>query len=132
MEKIDIQTRKRIDFIEITNQIEQIVKNKNIKSGLCFIFVPHTTCGLTINENADPSVRKDIIEKLSQLIPENGNYSHTEGNADSHIKSSIIGHSLTVFIENNSLQLGTWQGIYLCEFDGPRTRQVWLKIISSI
>lgn len=130
MERISIQTRKRIDFVEITGQIEEIVKNKNVKSGVCFIFVPHTTCGLTINENADPSVRKDIIEKLSQLIPENDKYFHTEGNSDSHIKSSIIGQSLTVFIEDNSLQLGTWQGIYLCEFDGPRTRQIWIRIIS--
>ncbi|MGC8976447.1 MAG: secondary thiamine-phosphate synthase enzyme YjbQ [Candidatus Ratteibacteria bacterium] len=129
MERINIQTRKRIDFIDITNEIEQIVKNKNIKSGICFIFVPHTTCGLTINENADPSVKKDIIEKLSHLIPEDDNYLHTEGNSDAHIKSSIIGNSLTVFIENNSLKLGTWQGIYLCEFDGPRTREIWIKII---
>lgn len=132
MEKISIQTRRRIDFIEITSQIEEIVKNKNVKSGVCFIFVPHTTCGLTINENADPSVKKDIIEKLNEIIPENDNYFHTEGNSDSHIKSSIIGQFLTVFIEDNSLQLGTWQGIYLCEFDGPRTRQVWIRIISSI
>ncbi len=129
MEKIIVQTRKRNDFVEITDKIESIVKSKNIKSGICFIFVPHTTCGLTINENADISVRKDIIEKLSELVPEDGNYSHIEGNSDSHIKSTIVGHSLSVFIENNSLQLGTWQGIFLCEFDGPRTREVWLKII---
>ncbi|MCM8809028.1 MAG: secondary thiamine-phosphate synthase enzyme YjbQ, partial [Candidatus Omnitrophica bacterium] len=129
MEKIIIQTKRRTEFVDITGEIERILKSKNVKSGICYIFVPHTTCGLTINENADPSVRKDIIEKLEQLVPENDKYSHTEGNADAHIKSSIVGHSLTVFIENNSLQLGTWQGIYLCEFDGPRTRNVWLKIL---
>jgi secondary thiamine-phosphate synthase enzyme len=129
MEKITIQTRKRNDFVEITDRIEDIVKSKNVKSGICFIFVPHTTCGLTINENADISVRKDIIDKLSEIVPEDGDYSHMEGNSDSHIKSTIVGHSLSIFIENNSLQLGTWQGIFLCEFDGPRTREVWVKII---
>jgi len=132
MEKITVQTRKRNDFVEITDKIESIVKSKNIKSGICFIFVPHTTCGLTINENADISVRKDIIDKLSEIVPENGNYSHMEGNSDSHIKSTIVGHSLSIFIENNSLQLGTWQGIFLCEFDGPRIREVWIKIIKEI
>ncbi|MFN4228116.1 MAG: secondary thiamine-phosphate synthase enzyme YjbQ [Candidatus Ratteibacteria bacterium] len=129
MEKITIKTRKRTDFVDITGEIENFVRSKNIKNGICYIFIPHTTCGITINENADPSVKNDIIEKLEQLIPENDRYSHTEGNADAHIKSSIVGHSLTVFIENNSLQLGTWQGIYLCEFDGPRIRNVWLKIL---
>jgi len=132
MEKISVSTRKRTDFIEITGKIEEIIKIKNVKDGICFLFVPHTTCGLTINENADPSVRMDIMNKLEEIIPENDNYSHTEGNADSHIKSTIVGHSLTVFVENGSLQLGTWQGIYLCEFDGPRTRQVWVKILPSI
>jgi len=132
MEKITVQTRKRNDFIEITDKIESIVKSKNIKSGICFIFVPHTTCGLTINENADFSVRRDIIDKLSELVPENGNYTHTEGNSDSHIKSSLIGQSLIIFIENNSLKLGTWQGIFLCEFDGPRTREIWIKIIQEV
>ncbi|MCM8818406.1 MAG: secondary thiamine-phosphate synthase enzyme YjbQ [Candidatus Omnitrophica bacterium] len=132
MEIISISTKRRIEFIDITGKIEEIVKNKNIKSGVCFLFVPHTTCGLTINENADPSVRKDIIEKLEQLVPESDVYTHSEGNADSHIKSTLTGHSLVVFIENGSLQLGTWQGIYLCEFDGPRTRQIWMKITASL
>ncbi|HOM26948.1 MAG TPA: secondary thiamine-phosphate synthase enzyme YjbQ [bacterium] len=131
MEKIIVQTRKRTEFIDITQNIEEIVRKKNIKNGICFLFVPHTTCGLTINENADPSVKKDIIDKLEEIVPEGDRYSHLEGNADSHIKSTLTGHSLTVFIENGYLQLGTWQGIYLCEFDGPRTRQVWIKIISE-
>lgn len=132
MEKIYIQTGKRVDFVDITYQIEEIVKNKKVNNGVCFLFVPHTTCGLTINENADPSVRKDIIRKLNELVPENDNYSHLEGNADSHIKSTITGHSLILFIENNSLKLGTWQGVYLCEFDGPRKREVWLKIVPTL
>lgn len=132
MEKIYVQTGKRVDFVDITYQIEEIVKNKKVNNGVCFLFVPHTTCGLTINENADPSVRKDIIRKLNELVPENDNYSHLEGNADSHIKSTITGHSLILFIENNSLKLGTWQGVYLCEFDGPRKREVWLKIVPTL
>lgn len=132
MEKIYVQTGKRVDFVDITYQIEEIVKNKKVNNGICFLFVPHTTCGLTINENADPSVRKDIIRKLNELVPEDDNYSHLEGNADSHIKSTITGHSLILFIENSSLKLGTWQGVYLCEFDGPRKREVWLKIVPTL
>jgi len=129
MEKINVSTGRRTEFVEITSKVEEVVKKNGIKNGVCFIYVPHTTCGLTINENADPSVKKDIINKLEEIVPENSGYSHMEGNADAHIKSSIMGHSLTVFIENGHLQLGTWQGIFLCEFDGPRTRQVWIKII---
>jgi len=129
MEKINVSTGKRTEFVEITSKVEEVVRKSGIENGICFIYVPHTTCGLTINENADPSVKKDIINKLEELVPENGRYSHLEGNADAHIKSSIVGHSLVVFIENGNLQLGTWQGIFLCEFDGPRRRQVWLKII---
>ena len=129
MEKINVSTGKRIEFVEITSKVEEVVRRSGIENGICFIYVPHTTCGLTINENADPSVKKDIINKLEELVPENDRYSHLEGNADAHIKSSIVGHSLVVFIENGNLQLGTWQGIFLCEFDGPRRRQVWLKII---
>ena len=131
MEKISISTGRRKEFIEITSKIEDVVRKSGIENGICFIYVPHTTCGLTINENADPSVRKDIMNKLEEIVPENGRYSHLEGNADAHIKSSILGHSLMVFIENGHLQLGTWQGIFLCEFDGPRTRQVWIKIIQG-
>ena len=129
MEKINVSTGRRTEFVEITSKVEEVVKKRGIENCVCFIYVPHTTCGLTINENADPSVKKDIINKLEEIVPENGGYSHMEGNADAHIKSSIVGHSLTVFIESGRLQLGTWQGIFLCEFDGPRTRQVWIKII---
>ena len=129
MEKINVSTGKRTEFVEITSKVEEVVRKSGIENGICFIYVPHTTCGLTINENADPSVKKDIINKLEEIVPENGRYSHMEGNADAHIKSSIVGHSRTIFIENGNLQLGTWQGIFLCEFDGPRRRQVWLKII---
>jgi len=131
MEKIDIKTNSRSELIDITDRIRAIVKRSKVNDGICFIFCPHTTAGLTINENADPKVKRDIINSLNKLIPENAGYSHTEGNADSHIKSSLFGSSLTVFVENGQLALGTWQGIYFCESDGPRSREVWIKIISN-
>lgn len=131
MEKLSIKTTHKEEFIDITERVEQVIRDRKIKKGICFLFVPHTTCGLTINENADPSVRADILNKLSEIVPERGHYQHLEGNAPAHIKSVITGISLTIFIENSSLLLGTWQGIYLCEFDGPRTRQVWLKVMEN-
>ncbi len=131
MEKSTVRTTKHNELIEITDIVNSVIRKAGVKSGICHIFVPHTTCGLTINENADPSVKADIIAKLEQLVPVNDSYSHFEGNSDAHIKSSIFGHSLIVFVENGSLCLGTWQGIFLCEFDGPRTRQVWFKILSQ-
>jgi secondary thiamine-phosphate synthase enzyme len=131
MESFNINTKKRREFLDITNEIKKLIKTSNIKNGICIVFVPHTTCGLTINENADPSVREDILLKLKELIPENTNYSHIEGNSDAHISSSLLGHSLTLIIENADLKLGTWQGIYLCEFDGPRNRQVWIETIKK-
>ncbi len=130
MERITVKTTRRQEFIEITHLVEGVVKKTGVKSGVCYVYVPHTTCGLTINENADPSVKADILSKLEELVPENDRYSHSEGNSDAHIKSSILGHSLSILVEDGSLQLGTWQGIFLCEFDGPRTRQVWIKILA--
>jgi secondary thiamine-phosphate synthase enzyme len=130
MERITLKTTRRQEFLEITPLIEDIVAKSGTKNGICHIYVPHTTCGLTINENADPSVKADILSVLEQLIPENGRYRHSEGNSDAHIKSSIMGHSLSVIIDGGSLRLGTWQGIFLCEFDGPRTRQIWIKTLS--
>jgi len=129
VERITVKTTRRQEFIEITHLVEGIVKKTGVKSGICCVYVPHTTCGLTINENADPSVKADILSKLEKLVPENDRYSHSEGNSDAHIKSSILGHSLSILVEDGSLQLGTWQGIFLCEFDGPRTRDVWIKVI---
>jgi len=129
MEKISIKTTSRAEFVDITSRIEKIVKDSKIKNGLCVIFCPHTTAGLTINENADPSVKKDIIEHLEELVPAGKGYSHSEGNSDAHIKSALTGSSLNVIIEEGALALGTWQGIYFCEFDGPRHRQVYVKIL---
>jgi len=131
MEKINIRTAKRVDLLDITSEVQGMVTKSRIKDGICFVFCPHTTAGLTINENADPAVRHDIINALSQLVPENAGYSHAEGNADSHIKSSLFGSSLTVFVEGGQLAFGTWQGIYFCESDGPRPREVWVKVIKD-
>ena len=129
MEKINIKTAKRAELIDITSQVQSVVAKAKIKDGVCYVFCPHTTAGLTINENADPCVKADIINALSKLVPGNAGYAHAEGNADSHIKSSLFGFSLTTFVENAKLTLGTWQGIYFCESDGPRSREVWVKII---
>lgn len=131
MEKIRIRTTKRIELVDITGEISGAVSKSRVKDGICFVFCPHTTAGLTINENADPSVRKDIINALNKIVPANDNYAHTEGNADSHIKSSLLGSSLTIFIEDDRLCLGSWQGIYFCESDGPRLREVWVKVLKE-
>lgn len=129
MERILVKTNSRIELVDITAKIQGAVAKSGIENGVCFVFCPHTTAGLTINENADPSVKKDIINSLNKLIPAHAGYSHSEGNADSHIKSSLFGPSLSVFVEKGGLALGTWQGIYFCEGDGPRSREVWLKLI---
>lgn len=131
MEKIKVKTNSRIELIDITDKVEAVVIKSGVKDGVCFVFCPHTTAGLTINENADPSVQSDIIKSLNKLIPENAGYSHSEGNSDSHIKSSLFGSSVTVFIEDGRLALGTWQGIYFAECDGPRSREAWVKIIGD-
>ena len=132
MERINIRTSNRDELIDITEQVQRIVSKSKIKEGLCFVFVPHTTAGITINENADPSVRKDILYELNKIIPHQDNYAHLEGNAAAHIKASILGSSVRVFIENGKLQLGTWQGIYFAEFDGPRSREIWVNISEDI
>lgn len=130
MNKLSVKTTRRIDFIDITADIRKIVNNSNVKDGICCVFVPHTTAGITINENADPDVVRDINKHLSQLVPESSGFAHSEGNSDSHIKASILGFSQNVIIESGNLVLGTWQGIYFAEFDGPRQRNVFVKIIT--
>ncbi|MCU0651352.1 MAG: secondary thiamine-phosphate synthase enzyme YjbQ [Candidatus Omnitrophica bacterium] len=131
MEKLLIKTTKRSELVDITNQIREVVSKSGIKDGICYVFCPHTTAGLTINENADPAVKRDIIKALSKLVPEGADYTHSEGNADSHIKSGVFGISLNIFIEGGQLLFGTWQGVYFCEWDGPRNREVWVKIIGE-
>ncbi len=131
MKVIEISTSKRIEMIDITSHIRRVVKESNVRDGIVVVYVPHTTAGITINENADPSVAKDIENTLSRLVPAGKGYLHMEGNADSHIKSTIVGSSINVIIENGELILGTWQGIFFCEFDGPRRRKVYVKIIEG-
>jgi len=126
MKKISVQTTRRSEMVDITGLIAGAVAEAGLDKGICVVFVPHTTAGVTINENADPSVQLDIQTVLSKLIPEGAGYSHREGNADSHIKAGLMGSSVTVIVEGGELQLGTWQGIFFCEFDGPRRRGVWV------
>ena len=127
--KFSVSTKKRNDFIDITSQVNKIIRENSVENGIVMVYTPHTTAAITINENADPSVQNDINNFLEKLIPYKGNYTHIEGNSDSHIKSSIIGCSELLIIENSKLLLGTWQGIYFCEFDGPRNRTVFVKTI---
>ncbi|MCL4376850.1 MAG: secondary thiamine-phosphate synthase enzyme YjbQ [Actinobacteria bacterium] len=129
--EIDIRSTKRIEFIDVTGRIENIVYDSKIKDGICVILVPHTTAGITINENADPDVSFDIVNKINKLIPENENFHHLEGNSDAHIKSSIFGVTLNLIIDEGRITLGTWQNVYFCEFDGPRNRKIYIKIIKS-
>jgi len=131
MEKISVKTIKRLEFVDITRSVQDIVDKKKISSGIVYLFVPHTTAGITINENAVPSVKKDLIDSLTRLLPQTAKYSHAEGNSDAHVKSTLMGQSLNLFVENGKLALGTWQGIYFCEGDGPRAREVWVKIIEN-
>ncbi|MFP4507427.1 MAG: secondary thiamine-phosphate synthase enzyme YjbQ [Candidatus Acetothermia bacterium] len=126
MKRLSVSTSSRVELKDITAEVKEAVDEFDVDSGVCTLYVPHTTAGITINESADPDVARDIEEKLSELVPEGG-YRHREGNADSHIKSSLIGNTSRVLIENGQLQLGTWQGIFFAEFDGPRTRKVWVK-----
>ena len=130
--KIGVKSRSRSEMIDITSSIQKEVTQSGVQEGLCAVYVPHTTAGVTINEGADPSVCDDILNKLKRLIPKDEGYSHIEGNSDSHIKASLIGSSVSVIVENNSLVLGTWQKVFFCEFDGPRSRSVNVKIIPGV
>jgi secondary thiamine-phosphate synthase enzyme len=128
-QEFSVRTHNRTEFLDITAQVGKIIQESKVSSGLAVVFVPHTTAAVTINENADPSVQHDLLSDLNRLVPFAGPYQHTEGNSAAHIKSSLVGPSKTLLIENERLALGTWQGIYFCEFDGPRTRKAWVKII---
>ena len=126
--KIEVTTGSRTEFIDITNRISNELKKTGVLNGTCNVYMPHTTSGLTINENADPDVVRDMLAGLSRLVPTKGDYRHAEGNSDAHIKASLMGFSLMVPVIEGSLALGTWQGIYFCEFDGPRNRHVLVGI----
>lgn len=129
--QINVKTKARTEMIDITEKVQAVVDEAGVKEGICYIYVPHTTAAVTINEGADPSVKRDILQTLQKLIPADAGYAHMEGNADSHVKSSTIGASTFVLIENGKLLLGTWQAIFFCEFDGPRHRRVAIKVISG-
>ncbi|MFC1667989.1 secondary thiamine-phosphate synthase enzyme YjbQ [Chlamydiota bacterium] len=131
MRELSIKTQSQTQFIDITPLVQTEVFSLGIKSGVCHVFIPHTTAAVTINENADPSVLKDIIGETNKLVPFEDGYLHLEGNSAAHIKASFYGMSETIFVRNASLALGTWQSIYFCEFDGPRNRKVWIKILSD-
>ena len=126
-----VPTNLRTEMINITGQIRKVVSEQNWKSGVISVFIPHTTAAVTINENADPDVQRDMLMELNKIIPFEDGYKHFEGNSAAHIKTSLFGASETIILENGNLQLGTWQGIYFCEFDGPRHRNVWVKFISD-
>jgi len=128
---ITVKTHAQTELIDITTLIEQAVRSqKGFENGFCFIFIPHTTAAITINESADPSVKTDILSILNKVIPWNDNYRHSEGNSAAHIKSVLVGASEQVAVEQGRLVLGTWQGLFFCEFDGPRTRKVHVKCFS--
>lgn len=128
MWEINVSSKKRNEMIDITYDIQKLIAEENLTEGHLLVYVPHTTAGITINEGADPSVQRDIIETLKKLIPENGDYHHMEGNSDAHIKASLLGSSVTIIIKNKKLVLGTWQHIFFYEGDGPRTRKVIIDI----
>ena len=125
---LTIATRSRNEFVDITSQVQDVVRESGLSEGLCTIFVPHTTAGLTINEGADPSVQRDILTHLQKIIPRDDDFRHLEGNSDAHIKASLMGSSQTVFVEQGQLVLGTWQAIYFAEFDGPRKRKAMVRV----
>ncbi len=129
MTTVQIKTSRRTQFVDITGAVEKFVAESGVQTGTCHVYVPHTTAGVTINEHADPDVAADVESFFDRLIPHKGPYRHAEGNSDSHMKAILTGTSLAVFIEGGKLMLGTWQGIFLCEFDGPRQRKVHVKIV---
>ena len=126
---LEIKSRSRTEFINITAELQQMVEISGIRSGLCHLFVLHTTAAVTINEGADPAVQLDITTFLNKFVPKDFYFTHTEGNSDAHIKSSLIGPSQDILIDGGKLVLGTWQAVYLCEFDGPRPRKIAVKLL---
>lgn len=129
IKELSLKSKAKTEFIDITNYVQKAINEFKVRNGICYLYVPHTTAAITINEGADPSVTRDIDEHLIRLIPFFGSYHHTEGNSAAHIKASILGSSELVFIEEGKLLLGTWQAIFFCEFDGPRNRKINLKVI---
>jgi len=127
--QLTVISSDKTQLIDITSQIQDKIKTQGVENGLCVIFVPHTTAGITINENADPAVASDMLNVLNTVIPRDLDYKHAQGNSPAHVKATVVGASEAIIIENGKLDLGTWQGIYFCEFDGPRTRRVLVKLL---
>ena len=128
---MQVRTNSQKQFVNITSEVQSAVRDSGVENGICVVYVPHTTAGVTINEAADPSVVKDIQSKLTELVPRRGNYAHAEGNADAHIQTSVVGPSVTLIIESGRIALGTWQGIFFCEFDGPRRRTFMVQTVEG-
>lgn len=131
MRVIKVATKQKSEFVEITAEISAIIQAENITDGVCVVFCPHTTCGVIINENADPAVKQDMLNYLDRLVPESSDYLHSEGNSNAHIKAALLGSSENIIIKAAKLILGSWQGVYFCEFDGPRQRKVYLKFLKE-
>jgi secondary thiamine-phosphate synthase enzyme len=127
--ELAVRTARRTQLLDVTAGVAKMVRDSGVQSGVCYVYVPHTTAGVIINENADPDAAADIEAALARLVPQNAIYRHAEGNSDSHIKTSLVGSSVTIFISNGQLELGRWQGIFFCEFDGPRSRRLRVKIL---
>lgn len=127
-QQIEVRTRSHDELVDITDRVQQVVGRSGVQTGLCHVFVPHTTAGLTLNENWDPAVRRDMLMALAKLVPWDDDYQHGEGNSAAHVKASLVGFSHTLLVESGRLILGSWQGIYLAEFDGPRRRRVLVRV----
>ena len=132
VETFRVQTPSHTAFVDITRQVQSVVSDRGVKQGIAIVYIPHTTAGITINESADPSVAHDILADLDRLVPQKQSYyRHYEGNSPSHVKASLMGSSVTIFVEDEQLVLGTWQGVFLCEFDGPRNRRVQVNVMEG-
>jgi len=131
MHKIKVESTGPREIIDVTASVSRVLREIGVMKGVCHLFVPHTTAGITINENTDPNVRRDMLQALERMVPSSGEYLHAEGNSAAHILASLVGSSTIAFVENGKLVLGAWQAIYLCEFDGPRTRTVLIRVLSG-
>jgi secondary thiamine-phosphate synthase enzyme len=131
MEMVRVKTDRRTQLVDVTAQVQRIVAESRVASGVCYIYVPHTTAAVVINEHADPDAARDLEGVFDRLVPQKGPYRHSEGNTDSHAKAALVGASQMIFVEGGKLALGTWQGVFFCEFDGPRERKMWVRIIEG-
>ena len=131
MEVLKVKTERRTQFVDVTDEVLRAAKKAGVSSGVCYVYVPHTTAGVTINEHFDPDVAADLEAVFDRLVPRSGSYHHSEGNPDSHAKAAMTGSSQMIFVEDGKLALGRWQGVFFCEFDGPRERKMWVKVVGN-